>query len=133
MRRSSNFAAGLVLTLAAACGSPSQTRQMQIGFADKALSAQADRVAIYFYIAGDCNAARGAVPRAASSAGPFTVTLDADRRGSGLRFTEIIPVGTYVVLADALDADSTLVGTGCAEGQQVREGETSVIQITISG
>ena len=106
---------------------------MTIGFSNQAILQSTDRIAIYFIDAPNtCNEARAQQPRPNSVAGPFILRLDAEGREVGVTFTRSdIPAGSYVVLADAIDEQGMVVGTGCAQMQQVINGELSKIRIDI--
>ena len=125
--------AGLTLTLLG-CGG-SESPGMSIGFSSQAILQSTDRIAIYFFSTpSTCNEARAMQPRPPSAAGPFIVRLDAQAREVGITFTRTdIPAGAYVVLADALDDQGAVVGTGCAQMQQVTDRELSKIRIDIGG
>jgi hypothetical protein len=65
--------------------------------------------------------------------GPYQTGVDAQGRQRGVSFTlDEIPVGSYVVLADAINAGGGVVGSGCAEQQQVYDRQRSVITLVIS-
>lgn len=134
MHRSACLAVALVLTLAG-CGGEAAVPDMAIAFESKALLADADRVAIYFYPgASDCTMLRQTLPRPRSLHGPYAASLDDAGRESGILFRlEEIPVGTYVVFVDALRMNGENVGSGCAAGQQVFDQQISPIRIVISG
>lgn len=135
MHRSACPAAALVLTALFACGGPEMGGpRMEIAFAEQALLADAAKVALYFYGAKQtCADLRTTLPRARAQLGPFVADLDDAGREAGvlIRRTDI-PVGEYAVLVDALDANDQIVGTGCAEGQQVFDQEISPIRIVIA-
>jgi hypothetical protein len=126
---------------AAACGDASAPGPpIGIRFQTEALLADASELAIYIYdgTADDgtsttCLEVRPMFPRPTSLLGPYKIDLDPTQRGAGVTFTrQDIPVGVYVVLADAYAGDGTLVGTGCAEGQHVYDRQISQIQIVIT-
>jgi hypothetical protein len=123
--------AGLTLVLAGCGGSDNPA--MTIGFSNQAILQSTDRIAIYFFTTpSTCNEARSLQPRPPSAAGPFILRLDAEGREVGVTFTRSdIPAGAYVVLADALDPEGMVVGTGCAQMQRVTNRELSKIRIDI--
>ena len=127
------FLAGLILSFAG-CGG-SENPGMTIGFSSQAILQSTARIAIYFITSPNtCNEVRTVQPRPQSVAGPFIVRLDPQGREVGVTFTRSdIPAGSYVVLADALDEPGTVVGTGCAQMQQVTSRELSKIRIDIGG
>ncbi|MEQ9539581.1 MAG: hypothetical protein RIU46_22715 [Deltaproteobacteria bacterium] len=134
MHRSACVAAGLVLTALVACGGEPDAPVMEIRFAEQALLEDASKLALYFYGAKQtCMDLRTTLPRARAQLGPFAAPLSAEGREAGvlIRRTDI-PVGTYSVLVDALDTDNTIVGTGCAENQQVFDREVSPIRIVVA-
>ncbi|MCK6549138.1 hypothetical protein L6R52_25070, partial [Myxococcota bacterium] len=124
--------AALALTLAA-CG-PGDPPSFAIGFARAELLQDALALAIYVYDGGasSCEAVTAAVPRPPSMFGPFQAPLDDRARAEGLSFAlNPLPVGVYTFLVDAIGADGAVVGSGCAPSQQVADGETTRIAITI--
>jgi hypothetical protein len=131
-----NRTAGLVLTVLAlaACGGEEEPRGMAIAFATEALFAESTQVAIYFYTGEiTCDEIRATLPHPQSVLGPYTAPVGEEARSRGVTFTlDDVPVNTYVVFVDALDASGTIVGSGCSPAQQVFEGEVSRIRVKIS-
>ncbi len=138
MRRSAGPAAHAILILAAAllasCGPEPELGGIQIRFSSRALLERSANVFVYFYGPEiPCSLVRQTVPRPPSILGPFMAPVTPEGRERGISFTRTdIPVGTYVVFADAQDADGANVGTGCAPGQQVIDREVSQIQLVVS-
>jgi hypothetical protein len=135
MYRDPRLAALLLLSAAIACGGEElRAPEMTLAFREQALLEEVDRIAFFFYENNiECTPLRMMVPRPRSLLGPYLATLNDDSRMNGLVFTlNEVPAGTYVVLADALNADGTTVGTGCAQGQQVFDRQRSSITLTIS-
>lgn len=136
--------AGLLLALLlgsawlVACGGAEERASgLSVRFADRGILAESAGVAFYFFTdtatTGQCSAVRAQFPRPRSVLGPFRAELSAEAQQNGLTFSlDTVPVGTYVVLADALDAAGLIVGTGCAEGQRVYNRQRSGISIVIS-
>lgn len=106
---------------------------MQLQFASSALLAESDRVALYFFDGTQtCEAVTATPNRVGSEIGPFEATLDDDGRSQGVALQiDPIPVGTYLILVDALDAAGMLVGTGCVASQTIESGSTTVIEVVI--
>ncbi len=128
---------GGLLGFAACGGSEQQSSGLSVRFADRGILAESAGVAFYFFTdtatTGQCNAVRAQFPRPRSVLGPFRAELSTEAQQNGLTFSlDTVPVGTYVVLADALDAAGLILGTGCAEGQRVYDRERSGISIVIS-
>lgn len=119
---------------ALSCGGETAVPPMEIGFSSKALLEEAAFVAIYFYDGtSTCEAVRAVLPRAQSLLGPFMVRLDDTTRDAGFTTTlDTIPVGRYVVLADAHRDNGGFVGSGCAEAQEILNQRVSPIRITIN-
>jgi hypothetical protein len=105
-----------------------------IEFERRELLEEATQVAIYFYTGEiTCEDIRATLPHPQSVLGPFVAEVDENGRTQGITFPlPDVPVGVYVVFVDAIDASGTVVGSGCAPGQQVFEGEVSRIRIKIS-
>ena len=125
------------LGLGACGGREQQASGLSVAFADRGILAESAGVAFYFFTdtatTGQCTAVRATFPRPRSVLGPFRAELSAEAQQDGLTFAlDTVPVGTYVVLADALDAAGLIVGTGCAEGQRVYNRQRSGISIVIS-
>lgn len=130
-----NRAFGLVLIALAlaGCGEEQPPPAMSIEFASQELFAEASRVAIYFYTGETtCDDVRG-VPHPPSVLGPYVASVNEEARSRGVTFQlDDVPVNTYVVYVDALDASDTIVGSGCSPGQQVYDGEISRIRVKIT-
>ncbi len=122
--------AGLALT---ACGGESGP-QMRLHFVQQRLLTDVARVQLYYYGADrSCDEIRSSRPRPSSVLGPFSIPLNDDARRVGvIHAQDRVPIGTYLIFADALEAQGGLIGTGCTPGQQVRQGELSLIDINIS-
>lgn len=135
-------AAALALLLAPcapACGQGAGARTagdrgMEIRFARSALLAQAATLVIYYYPgASTCPALEATSPRPSPLVGPYQATLDDDQRQHGLTFNQQdVPVGTYVILIDAVDAGGQVVGTGCTPGVSVQDRRPTPVTVTIS-
>lgn len=136
MHRGTRAAAcGVLALVVAGCGGEATVRpQMGISFQSQAILDQADLIAIYFYDQSlDCNAVRVTLPRPGSIHGPFTTMLDEASRSAGIvSRIDDISVGSYTVFVDAVGAGGQIVGSGCASGQQVFEGQISEIQIVVA-
>ncbi|MFO0728580.1 MAG: hypothetical protein U1E65_32690 [Myxococcota bacterium] len=136
-RRRLSLALGLALWTGCGAGAASTGSGLSVRFEEATILDAASSVALYFYAddgtAGQCNAVRAVVPRGRSLLGPYRADLNDNTKKNGLSFAlDDIPVGRYVALADALDAAGTILGTGCAEGQQVFNRQRSAINIVIS-
>jgi len=119
-----------LIALAAGCGGAEPT--LEIRFAAQALLDRAAVVAVYFFASPSTCAELRAGPRPTSTVGPFNARLDDAARASGIKFrVDDLPVGSYVVVADAHADGGALVGTGCAEGQKVLDRELTKIRILI--
>jgi hypothetical protein len=136
MRRGAGLAARAVLiALCSGCGAESG---ISIAFESRALLERAATVYVYFYgpeVA--CQLIRQTTPRPPSVLGPFEAPVTPEGRERGISFTldhtnMPIPVGTYVVFVDAVDADGAVVGTGCAPGQVIAEKELSQVQVVVA-
>lgn len=116
-----------------ACGVETTSPKLGLDFSEQALLLQSNRLAIYFYENDrfDCTEVRTTFPRLTSLLGPYAVTLDDEGREKGVLFQIEIPVGRYVVLVDAIDADDVVIGTGCAQDQRVFEQQVSSIRISV--
>jgi hypothetical protein len=124
---------GLVaLALLAACAPPGP--ELSVRFARSALLVDASRLEIRFYAGGsDCPFLRDQRPRREPIFGEFTVTLDASERRAGTVWeSDAIAAGMYAVLVDAIDADGRPTGSGCTPDGEVRDRETSVIEVVIT-
>ncbi|MCC7382758.1 MAG: hypothetical protein IT384_13060 [Deltaproteobacteria bacterium] len=136
MRASASASAGLFLiaALGASCGADPEPPQLGIAFQDRALLEEAAAIAFYFYdepIA--CTTLRATTPRPRAALGPYQEALTPETQSNGLLFSlDRVPVGTYVVLADALTAGGGVIGSACAEGQQIYEHQRSNIFLTVS-
>lgn len=129
---------GTLLTLVAlgglaGCGGPEEGPRFVIEMQSQALLEDAALLAIYFYGEGrTCEELRATLPRPTSVLGPFRADLDDAGREAGIVFRQdAVPVGTYVVFIDALDANGALVGNGCTPGQRVLEREVASIKVLI--
>lgn len=138
MRGDRSLAAVALLIAASAgvssCGGEGARPKMAIEFERKELLAEATQIAIYFYTGEiTCEAIRASLPHPPSVLGPYVADIDEEGRTQGISFPlDGVPVDTYVVFVDAIDASGTVVGSGCAPGQQVFEGEVSRIRVKIS-
>jgi hypothetical protein len=135
MRRDRSAAVVLFLIAAAAgCGGGAREPEMVIEFERRELLADAARIAVYFYTGAiGCDEIRAAIPRPQSVLGPFSADVGEQGRTQGTVFRlDAVPANTYVVFVDAIDSSGTIVGSGCAPGQQVFEGAVSRIRIKIS-
>ena len=129
---------GLALALAlVGCGGVGASGSgLSVDFEEATILDDSTAVAIYFYTddgtAGLCNTFRAAVPRARSVLGPYRAELTAESKKKGLTFLlNDVPVGRWVVLADAVDANGSILGTGCAEGQMVYNRLPATIAVVI--
>lgn len=114
-------------------GGPAQF-SIEVAFERHELLDQATRVAIYFYEStASCADLRAQYPHPASLLGPFLAELTDEGRRSGIQARiDPVPVDTYVVFADAIDASGRVVGSGCAPDQEIFEREITGIRVTIS-
>jgi hypothetical protein len=131
MRRSAGPAAALVLTLLG-CGAGDG---IVVELSDDPLLADADVVAVYFYgpeVA--CQVVKQTLPRPPAILGPLQAPVDAMGKERGIVFNVPgpIPVGEYVVFADALDVNGANVGSGCSPGQQILDREVAKIRVVIT-
>lgn len=116
----------------AACGAEPDPPALTIGFARAELLADARALALYVYDDAPCEAVSASTPRPASRFGPFQAPLDDRARAEGLSFSlDPLPIGVYTFLVDALGDGGALVGSGCAPSQQLVDGETTQIAITL--
>jgi hypothetical protein len=135
MRRDRSAAVVLVLSLlASGCGGGEPQRKMVIEFERQELLADATQIAVYFYTGAiTCDEIRASIPHPPSVLGPFLADLDEQGRTEGTTFRlDAVPADTYVVFVDAIDASGTIVGSGCAPGQQVFDRAVSRIRVKIS-
>lgn len=133
MRRSSNFAAVVLLSLWG-CGAEAPPG-LELVFQDQALLSEADLLAIYFYRDAEqtCASIRAALPRPPSVLGPYLAELNGSDRLTGVLFRlSDVPPGTYVVYVDAQTRGGANVGSGCTPGQRVLEQQLAPIQVVIS-
>ncbi len=128
MYRSAYLAAFVVL---AGCGD--EPPPMELRFSNQALLEDASLLAIYFYESNrTCAEVRAQVPRPQSLLGPYQANLDDQGRQEGVVFRlDEVPVGTYLVFVDALDANGAQVGVGCSPGQQIFEKQRTPIRVEI--
>lgn len=129
--------AALWALVALACGGePVAESAVSLRFADADALARTSSLSIQFFRSdntGDqCTRLRATRPRPRADLGPYRQALDdiARREGSSLRRDDV-PVGNWVILVDATDADGNLVGVGCAQGQQVLDRQRTSIAIVI--
>lgn len=137
MRGDRSLAAVAILiacSAVSACGEGAAPPTVAIELERKELLAEATQIAIYFYTGEiTCEAIRASLPHPPSVLGPYVADIDEEGRTQGISFPlDGVPVDTYVVFVDAIDASGTVVGSGCAPGQQVFEGEVSRIRVKIS-
>jgi hypothetical protein len=86
----------------------------------------------FFSPPATCASLSSAAARPEPALGPLTTSLSAEDRQKGFRLrVDEVPVGEYVVFAEALSEAQAVVGRGCAEGQLIREGTTTTIRIRI--
>jgi hypothetical protein len=112
-----------------ACGQDAPVR-----FASEALGASTHRLALYYFEPEKrCSELWASSDRSQALHGPFaSEPLDDDERENGFTFPMLeLPSGTYVIVVDALSASDILVGSGCAESQQVLERRLSFTEIVI--
>ncbi len=140
MHRRTHLAAHALLIAAAAlgCGPTDDTASqgLALRFSDAAALGRTASIAIQFYrsdgSADHCTRLRTTRPRLRADLGPYRQSLDDTARMNGtLLSRDDVPVGAWAVLVDATDAEGTLVGAGCAQDQQVVEGERSGIAVVI--
>jgi hypothetical protein len=107
---------------------------MSVAFARAALLEQSAALNIYFFDpALTCQDASAQEPRPPAISGPFQELLNDNARKNGVTLTvPNIPVGTYLVMVDAVDGSGRVIGTGCAASQKILSRKTTPIRITIS-
>lgn len=136
MYGSTRIAAVAVLSgMLAACGDASGPDDVELSIVKQGLLLDAEKVELRFYRRGrSCADLSATLPRVEAVLGPFTLPLDATQRREGTVFqSQEIPAGKYVLLGDAIDDGGRVVGTGCTDLAEVRDGEASVIRVVIDG
>jgi hypothetical protein len=135
MRRSTgcSLLIATVLGVLGCGGTEEVTPQFRIEMGSQRLLSEAALLAIYFYGAEQsCGGVRATTPRPTSVLGPFRADLTDAGRTAGIVFRQdAVPVGTYLIFVDALDANGALVGTGCSPNQQVLNQQVAAIQVTV--
>lgn len=143
MHRRPHLAARALLTAAAlaaawACGGDGATATdgLALRFSSAEALAKTATVAIQFYTDDDrpdqCTALRAARPRLRPALGPYRIALSPVTRANGTTFSrDDVPVGLWAILVDANAGDGTLVGSGCAQDQQVIDGQRTSIAVVI--
>ena len=126
------------LALVAACGTGElASAPLSLSARDASIFADAAALAFFFYAdpgkPGGCAALEPQRPRPPSVVGPFLAQLSTAARRDGLVFRlDQLPVGTYVIIADAVTSTGTAFASACAEGITIAPRAVTPIELRLA-